>query len=143
MRSSLFLALALLSAEAFAGRFVVESKHPLKLSDLKVSNLNIEKFYPGDIKAFNNRYIVTGAHSVESLKRLSWVKDVELTHELIKFSLTHPDNARRLVSDELFPYQWGLLNQGQTYYKEKDDIHNIPMTGLQGKDVQWEKLYKN
>lgn len=142
MRSILFLALAFASAQAFAGRFVVEAKHPLKLSDLKVSNLKIEKFYPGDIKAFNTRYIVTGNHSIESLKRLSWVKDVEPTYELIKFSLTHPDNARRIVSDELFPFQWGLLNQGQTYYKEKDDIHNLPFTGTPGNDVQWEKLFK-
>jgi subtilisin family serine protease len=46
------------------------------------------------------------------------------------------------VSDELFPFQWGLLNQGQTYFKEKDDLHNLPLTGIAGRDVQWEKFFK-
>ncbi|MFP5384650.1 MAG: S8 family peptidase [Bacteriovoracia bacterium] len=50
------------------------------------------------------------------------------------------DNPSRVVEDELFPYQWGLLNQGQTLIREKDDIHNLPMKGTPGKDIGWKKL---
>ena len=39
------------------------------------------------------------------------------------------------VEDELFPYQWSLINQGQTFIREKDDIHNLPMEGVNGKDI--------
>ena len=45
-----------------------------------------------------------------------------------------------ITADELFPYQWGLLNQGQTFIREKDDTHNLPMVGVEGKDTNWEKI---
>ncbi len=50
------------------------------------------------------------------------------------------ERSEMVVSDELFPYQWSLLNQGQTYLKEKDDIHNIPLKGVSGKDIDWKNL---
>lgn len=50
------------------------------------------------------------------------------------------DNSKLLVGDELFPYQWSLLNQGQTLIREKDDIHNLPMKGVSGKDIGWALL---
>jgi cell wall-associated protease len=50
------------------------------------------------------------------------------------------DNAKMLVEDELFPYQWSLLNQGQTLLQEKDDIHNLPTKGVPGKDIGWSLL---
>ncbi len=57
-------------------------------------------------------------------------------------NLLPAENSEAVVSDELFPYQWSLLNQGQTYLKEKDDIHNIPLKGVSGKDIDW-KSFKN
>jgi cell wall-associated protease len=50
------------------------------------------------------------------------------------------DNSKSLVEDELFPYQWGLLNQGQTLIREKDDIHNLPMKGSLNHDIGWQGL---
>ncbi len=50
------------------------------------------------------------------------------------------DNSERLVQDELFAYQWGLYNQGQTLIREKDDIHNLPMKGVLNKDIGWKNL---
>lgn len=50
------------------------------------------------------------------------------------------NNPARLVEDELFPYQWGLLNEGQTLIREKDDIHNLPLKGVQDKDIGWKSL---
>lgn len=49
----------------------------------------------------------------------------------------------RLVSDELLPYQWGLLNEGQTMIREKDDIHNLPLPGVKNKDIGWKSMQKN
>ncbi len=51
-----------------------------------------------------------------------------------------PENAKMLVEDELFSYQWALYNQSQIYVLEKDDIHNLPMTGVAGKDIGWGNL---
>lgn len=53
------------------------------------------------------------------------------------------DKSERLVEDELFSYQWGLLNQGQTLIREKDDIHNLPMLGVANKDIGWRSLVNN
>jgi cell wall-associated protease len=47
-----------------------------------------------------------------------------------------------LVQDELFPYLWGLHNQGQTLLQEKDDIHNVPLLGKPGSDVGWGEFIK-
>lgn len=55
-------------------------------------------------------------------------------------NLLPAERSEAVVSDELFPYQWSLLNQGQTYLKEKDDIHNIPLKGLSGKDIDWKSF---
>lgn len=55
-------------------------------------------------------------------------------------NLLPADRSEAVVSDELFPYQWHLFNQGQTYLKEKDDIHNIPLKGLPGKDIDWKSF---
>ncbi len=55
-------------------------------------------------------------------------------------NLLPAENSEAVVSDELFSYQWSLLNQGQTYLKEKDDIHNIPLKGLSGKDIDWKSF---
>lgn len=55
-------------------------------------------------------------------------------------NLLPPETFEAVVSDELFPYQWYLFNQGQTYLKEKDDIHNLPLKGLSGKDIDWKSF---
>lgn len=55
-------------------------------------------------------------------------------------SVIPADNSERLVQDELFVYQWGLYNQGQTLIREKDDIHNLPMKGVLNKDIGWKNL---
>ena len=50
------------------------------------------------------------------------------------------DNSEGPVQDELFSYQWGLSNQGQILNLEKDDIHNLPLKGVQGADIGWRSL---
>lgn len=55
-------------------------------------------------------------------------------------NLLPAERSEAVVSDELFSYQWSLLNQGQTYLKERDDIHNIPLKGVTGKDIDWKSF---
>lgn len=55
-------------------------------------------------------------------------------------NLLPPEKSEAIVADELFSYQWSLFNQGQTYLKEKDDIHNIPLKGLSDKDIDWKSF---
>lgn len=63
-----------------------------------------------------------------------------LSSSLSFASIIPVEGPTRLVEDELLPYQWGLLNQGQTLVREKDDIHNLPIKGVSGKDIGWNKL---
>jgi cell wall-associated protease len=141
MRKSLLFGLLLFSSASFGARYVVEVNDNFDQSNIS-SNIKIEKFYPGKIASFSSRYILSTDLKLDEVKSLSWIKNVENTYELTRLSLTHPNEVKRVVKDELFPYQWGLLNQKQTYFLEKDDIHNVPVYGLEGKDIGWEKLLK-
>lgn len=55
-------------------------------------------------------------------------------------NLLPAERSVNLVGDELFSYQWYLLNQGQTFLKEKDDIHNLPLKGIPGEDIDWKGM---
>ena len=63
-----------------------------------------------------------------------------LTSNLVYATVIPVENSVKLVQDELFSYQWGLMNQGQTLIREKDDIHNLPMKGTPGRDIGWKNL---
>jgi cell wall-associated protease len=134
---SLFL---LLSTAAHAARFIVEAKHPLNVSEMSQSSFKIEALSSAVNDYFSRTYVISGNVDQVSLRKLSWVKDVEPTMELNRLSLLPGKNSVALVEDELFSYQWGLFNQGQTFIREKDDIHNIPLLGTAGSDVGWGDL---
>ena len=139
--TKLIFALLFLSSFAQAERFIVEAGHPLSSSEIKaLSGLKIEKFTSINHPYFSKLYTVTGVLSKEALQKQKWVKSVENSIELEKFSLIPSENPQRLVEDELFPYQWSLLNQGQSYVREKDDIHNLPLQGVDGKDIGWKNM---
>src|SRR5665647_2564895 len=139
---TLILTLLLASSMAHATRLVVEAKRPLSEKEMKNKPFKVEAFYKTSHPYFSRLYVVSGNVDEKALTKLSWVKKVEPTLELTKLSLLPGENPQMLVSDELFPYQWGLLNQGQTYILEKDDIHNIPMKGIDNKDIGWKDLYQ-
>jgi cell wall-associated protease len=141
---TLLFTLLLSSTFAQAARFVVEAKHTLKSTELNsIKDLKIRPFAEFNHPYFSRLYTVSGKVSLEELQKISWVRSVEKTVELTKMSLLPAENPERIVADELFPYQWSLLNQGQTYVKEKDDIHNLPLPGAEGKDVGWKHIYKS
>ncbi len=135
---TLLLAL-LLSSTAQAARFVVEAKHVLSAKEMKAQSYKVEAFAKTKDSYFSRLYIVSGNVSAADLSKVSWAKMVEPTMDLKTLSLLPAENPIRLVEDELFPFQWGLLNQGQTYLKEKDDIHNLPVKGVPGNDIAWKE----
>lgn len=141
---TLLITLLLSSSVAQAARFVVEAKRPL--TNKEVASGKGIKIYPwikNNDPYLSRLYSVEGNISKEDLQKLSWVKNVEDTVEISRMSLLPSENPNRIVSDELFPYQWGLMNQGQSYVREKDDIHNLPLNGVNGKDVGWQGVVNN
>lgn len=132
---ALFLAITLCSSSVHAARFVVEANVWPKAVGLKV-----EKFYPTQHEYFSKLFVVSGNATLEEVTKIPGVLVAEESFEISKLSLVPADGSHRLVQDELFPYQWALMNRGQTYLREKDDIHNLPMKGITGKDIGFENL---
>jgi hypothetical protein len=127
---------------ASAERFIVEAYHQLSVSDLKKHSIfKIQPFSFFQHNYFSRLYIVSAKSSQEILEKLPWAKHVEDSVELTQLSLLPSDSPERLVQDELFPYQWSLLNQGQSFIREKDDIHSLPLAGLFTKDIGWKNIY--
>lgn len=141
---TLLLSLLFTSSFAQAARFVVEARKPLTDVEIaKIQGVKVQAWIKNSDPYLSRLYSVSGNVTKAQLEKLSWVKSVENTVELTQLSLEPGANSERLVEDELFPYQWSLMNQGQTYVREKDDIHNIPLLGVSGKDVGWKQIYNN
>lgn len=139
---TLLLAALFTTSVAHAAQFVVEAKHKLSSAEIEGFKLAaIEEFGGSKSEYFSRLYVVTGSVSKSQLEKLPWAKLVEGTFDLKEMSLEPVSNPNRFVADELFPYQWPLQNQGQTYVREKDDIHNIPLVGVAGADINWKGVY--
>lgn len=139
---TLLISLLFISSFAEAARFVVEAKHTLSSKEISLSKaMKIEAFAAISHPYFSRLYTVSGNVSKEDILKEKWVLNVEDTISLTRLSLEPSQKPDRIVSDELLPYQWALLNQGQTYVREKDDIHNIPLIGVTGKDIGWKNIY--
>lgn len=140
---TLLLAALFTTSVAHAAQYVVEAKHKLSASEISAfTAAKIEAFSPvSKSEYFSRLYVVTGDVSKSQLQKIKWAALVEDTFELTKLSLEPSNNPDRFVADELFPYQWSLINQGQTYVREKDDIHNIPLVGVTGQDINWKAVH--
>ncbi|MGE3608247.1 MAG: S8 family serine peptidase [Bacteriovoracaceae bacterium] len=139
MKYFIFLIL-IYSSFASASRYIVEARNVLDPKIVK--QFKLVPFAQKKHSYFSKVYSISGNYTADKLRKLNWVKRVEEGHELSKLNLTPAEKSQRLVADELFVYQWGLFNQGQTLFREKDDIHNIPMKGIQNKDIGWGRLLK-
>ncbi len=132
----LILFFSFLSFSLRAERFVVEvDSQFLGLKNLKIENL----FLSNDVKLKNYK-IITGDITLNELKKIKGIKTLERPIELIKTSLRPGLNDLKPIQDELFSYQWGLKNQGQIYFKESDDIHNLKIISKPGFDIGFDKL---
>jgi cell wall-associated protease len=127
----LFILLTLISFQLKAERFIVEADK----APLLPKNVKFEAFYPSKHIYFSKLFVASGPVTKEQLLKTDGIRSVEETSELNFLSLVPAKNSEFVVADELFNYQWGLYNQGQTFYKEKDDIHNLPIKGVIGKDI--------
>ena len=68
------------------------------------------------------------------------IKKVEKAPELRRMSLLPNENSELVLGEELFPYQWHLYNQEQTLLREQDDIHNLPLKGVRGVDIDLKSM---
>jgi cell wall-associated protease len=140
---ALALLLFMFSTSSQAARFVVETKHKINIDSLKLKGIkSVELLADIDHPYFSRLYIVSGDVTRDSLMQYTWVEQVEETPQLSRLSLLPSPNPKKLVNDELFSYQWALLNQDQVFLKEKDDIHNLPMKGVRGHDIGWGQILK-
>ncbi len=144
MKHIILCLLFLLSFKTRAGHFVVEAKYVLPQKLLKQEkHLKILPFTHIQHPYFSRLYTVNGQVLEKDLVKRPWVRGIEKTFEIAPLSLLPSENPIRLIEDELFPYQWSLLNQGQIYIREKDDIHNLPLRGLEGMDIGWKDISRN
>jgi len=126
-----FLILILVSPYSFASRFIVQTNRAIKLS----SALKVEPLFLTKNETLKNYFIVSGEISLSELEHTKGIISVEFSHDLLKHSLLPGKKVRAEIIDEFFPYQWGLLNLGQNYFKEKNDIQNQKIIGVDGFDV--------
>jgi len=125
------LILVLLSPFSFAGRFIIQTNQSIKFPN----TLNVGPLFLTTNKILKNYFIVSGNISFSELQNTPGITSVELPHDLFKHSLLPGKKVRAEITDDFFPFQWGLLNSGQTYFREKTDIENKKIIGLDGFDV--------
>ena len=108
------LLISLLFSTTFvhAARFVVEANKQLSPVEIsKMNGLKVQAWIKNSDPYLSRLYSVSGNVTKLQLEKITWVKSVENTIELTQLSLEPSANPERLVQDELFPYQWSLLNQ--------------------------------
>ncbi len=72
----------------------------------------------------------------EKIQSLNFVLKVEKVYGIDASQTVKPaTDAIELTNDLLLPYQWGLYNNGQTIFKDLDDIHQIEILGVPSVDI--------
>lgn len=129
------VSLLLASTSTWASTWVFETSH--KLSEREVQILakgigakKLESFHKTD-EYFSRVYSVVSNTRPEH----ALIKKVEQAPELRRMSILPNENSEMVLEEELFPYQWHLYNQEQTLLREQDDIHNLPLKGIRGADI--------
>lgn len=150
---SLFLIFTLglfsITAKAEGKAVMVEFKEvpqntALKRLRVKYSALKLERFDNYESDYFKRLYKLefagdneTEKNLIEKLQSDSSIKKVERIFNVEMQSIQLGEGLQSLTSDLLFPYQWGLLNQGQKIYQDLDDIHLEETHGQLGVDIGW------
>lgn len=121
-----------MSLNTFAADWVVEfEKTPTKKTLKQISKkFEIERFDKFDSDYFRRAYLVKSQLKASDLKtelmKFTKVVDVEGVGKVEAFSIQPTNEQTRLQkNDQLFPYQWGLVSQGQKVRRDKDDINYV------------------
>ncbi len=134
MRTLLFSLLAL-SFAAHSESFIVEMKRPLNASEFK-KGFSVELFDQSKTDYFRRTYRIE-ARDAQEISKIFPVKLIESIHRAQMASLSPAKNSTFVRSDELFPFQWGLFNQGQTVSKAIGTTKLISSIGTPGTDIRW------
>ncbi|MBY0515922.1 MAG: S8 family serine peptidase [Bacteriovoracaceae bacterium] len=136
----LLLLTTLVSFNALAGTWVVQTKrplNPLEIKTLSAQGVTLEKFAPGHKTGeFSKMYV----WSSKSEPKHQQIKKIESSFALSTQSIIPNPKGERVLSEPLFGYQWALYNQEQTLVKEEDDIRNIRLLGVRGNDLNWKNV---
>jgi cell wall-associated protease len=143
----LILLLCLVPFTVFAERYVVEFEKPLhevEIKKLRKSGFNIELLAHYSSSYFKRTYLVqTDKVSIKKLKVPHNNFSVENVFNPTMMTVVPSSHPERLVKDELFPYQWNLLNQNQMILREISPIETKSYPALVGQDIGWGTVVKN
>ncbi|MBF0367263.1 MAG: S8 family serine peptidase [Oligoflexia bacterium] len=73
----------------------------------------------------------------KDLLKIGSIKKLEDIFPIEALSIKPSSSGQQATNDLFFAYQWGLKNQGQTIYRDLDDIHLEEIIGLPGSDIHW------
>ncbi|MFI5392031.1 MAG: S8 family serine peptidase, partial [Bacteriovoracales bacterium] len=134
-------------AQAEDRSIMVEFKKVPQIQDLqkiklKYKALKISRFDNYDSDYFKRLYKLefSGEEKeiIENLQQDKSIKRVEKIFSVQMQSIQLGEGLHNLTSDLFFPYQWGLLNQGQSLFQDLDDIHLEETKGVHGVDIGWD-----
>lgn len=128
------------STSSWAGTWVFETTKQLSAQEKQnlAQSLGVKK-----LEAFHHSHsYFSRVYSLvaENKPSHALIKTVEAAPELRRMSILPNENSEMVLEEELFPYQWHLYNQEQTLLREQDDIHNLPLKGIRGADIDLKAL---
>ena len=147
MKSFLITICLLTMAFAEDRSIMVEFKKVPQIKDLqkiklKYGALKIERFDNFESDYFKRLYKIEIAGEekefIEKLQQDESIKRAERIFSVQMQSIQLGESLHSLTSDLFFPYQWGLLNQGQRLFQDLDDIHLEETKGVPGVDIGWD-----
>lgn len=135
---TLILLSALVSLNVWSSAHIVEMKRPLSTSEMKMAKIRgveIELFDLTQSSFFKRTYRV----ETEDLAKIAFlpVKNIEGIYRAQHFSIEPKKGSTFLRPDELFHYQWGLFNQGQSIKKLIGNTNEVIIKGRPGVDIRW------
>lgn len=139
--NKIFLAsLILTSASAWSKTWVFQTSH--KLSEKESLQMaqhlgmkSMKSFHPTSAYFSRLYSTVSETRPIHPL-----IISAEEAPELKRMSILPNENSEMVVNEELFPYQWHLYNQEQILLREQDDIHNLPLKGILGSDIDLKSM---
>lgn len=134
----------LFALNTLASPYIVEMDRVLSDKEIQLARkkgLQIELFDQTQTDYFRKTYRIEA--SSETLIANNFpVKTLETVHRAQYFSLEPKSHSKFLRPDELFHFQWGLHNQGQTIKKLIGNTKEVSIKGKAGADIRWAEAIK-
>lgn len=133
----------LLSSSVFANVYVVETTRELSKTELQSLNKiegvsNAKRFLPFGDGYLDRLYEVEATKaSLKALEGHKLVKLVEADHSVELFEIKSNDKTIMDADDMLYPFQWGLRNQGQVTSAQMPNGGPEEVQGRDGQDIDW------